>query len=102
MGKFYVHRGNKLIATGVCPDGDEPLQAIDGMEYGLGDPPPNIRPEIVIPVPDYRDQRIRGYPTIGDQLDALWKLLGPTAPQGSEAKAVFAQIQAVKAKYPKP
>lgn len=102
MGKFYLHRGNKLIGIGSCPDGMESAQAVDGLEFGLGDPPPNIRPEIVVPVETYDMKRVREYPRIGDQLDALWKLFGPTAPAGSEAKTVFDQIVAVKAKYPKP
>lgn len=42
----------------------------------------------------YKTQRQREYPSIGDQLDALWK--------GGEAAAeMLAQVQAVKAKYPK-
>jgi hypothetical protein len=34
------------------------------------------------------------YPSIGDQLDALWK-------GGAEAEAMLAKVQAVKNKYPK-
>jgi hypothetical protein len=43
----------------------------------------------------YRYQRAAEYPPIGDQLDALWK-------GGDAAAAMLAQVQAVKAKYPKP
>lgn len=43
----------------------------------------------------YKDQRVAEYPPIGDQLDALWK-------GGEAAAAMLAQVQAVKAKYPKP
>lgn len=43
----------------------------------------------------YRLLRAPEYPSIGDQLDALWK-------GGEAATAMLAQIQAVKAKYPKP
>ena len=43
----------------------------------------------------YRDQRKVEYPPIGDQLDALWK-------GGDAAAEMLSQIQAVKAKYPKP
>jgi hypothetical protein len=35
------------------------------------------------------------YPSIGDQLDALWK-------GGDAAAEMLAKVQAVKAKYPKP
>lgn len=43
----------------------------------------------------YRRDRAAEYPSIGDQLDALWK-------GGDAATAMLAQVQAVKAKYPKP
>jgi hypothetical protein len=43
----------------------------------------------------YQYQRAAEYPPIGDQLDALWK-------GGDAAAAMLAQVQAVKAKYPKP
>ncbi len=42
----------------------------------------------------YIAKRVKEYPPIGDQLDALWK--------GGEAAAeMLAKVQAVKAKYPK-
>lgn len=43
----------------------------------------------------YRAQRAAEYPSIGDQLDALWK-------GGDAAADMLAQVQAVKNKYPKP
>lgn len=43
---------------------------------------------------EYRQKRKFEYPSIGDQLDALWK--------GGEAAAeMLAKVQAVKTKYPK-
>ena len=42
----------------------------------------------------YKKQRLNEYPSIGDQLDALWK-------GGDDAAAMLALVQAVKAKYPK-
>ena len=52
--------------------------------------------EIVKPeIPDYYAKRRAEYPSIGDQLDAFWK--------GGDAEVeMFAKIQAVKDKYPKP
>lgn len=44
---------------------------------------------------EYQRQRAAEYPSIGDQLDALWK-------GGEAAAAMLAQVQAVKTKYPKP
>ena len=44
---------------------------------------------------EYARKRAPEYPSIGDQLDALWK--------GGEAAAeMLAKVQAVKTKYPKP
>lgn len=45
--------------------------------------------------------RAKEYPEIGDQLDALWKAIGPMTTQGSEAGQMFQQIQAIKARYTK-
>ena len=42
----------------------------------------------------YIAKRAAEYPSIGDQLDALWK-------GGAEAEAMLAKVQAVKNKYPK-
>ena len=42
----------------------------------------------------YKDKRATAYPSIGDQLDALWK--------GGDAQTeMLAKVMAVKAKYPK-
>jgi hypothetical protein len=43
----------------------------------------------------YQRDRAAAYPPIGDQLDALWK-------GGDAAAEMLAQVQAVKAAYPKP
>jgi hypothetical protein len=52
--------------------------------------------EIVRPdIPDYYAKRRAEYPSLGDQLDALWK-------GGDAATEMAAKIAAVKAKYPKP
>ena len=45
--------------------------------------------------------RMRAYPPIGDQLDALWKALGPMI-EHPEAEAMLARILAVKNANPKP
>ena len=42
----------------------------------------------------YKNARAKEYPTIGDQLDALWK-------GGDAAAEMLAKVQAVKTKYPK-
>jgi len=43
----------------------------------------------------YKYNRVKEYPSIGDQLDALWK-------GGEAATEMLAKVQAVKTKYPKP
>jgi hypothetical protein len=43
----------------------------------------------------YARKRQQEYPSMGDQLDALWK-------GGAAADAMLEKIQAVKTKYPKP
>ena len=43
----------------------------------------------------YIAKRVAEYPSIGDQLDALWK-------GGDAAAEMLAKVQAVKTKYPKP
>lgn len=43
----------------------------------------------------YKAQREAAYPSIGDQLDALWK-------GGDAAAEMLARVQAVKTEYPKP
>lgn len=44
---------------------------------------------------DYAAQRRLEYPSLGDQLDALWK-------GGDALEAMRQQVLAVKSKYPKP
>jgi hypothetical protein len=51
--------------------------------------------ELKIQNAQYKENRLVEYPSIGDQLDALWK-------GGAAAEAMLAKIQAVKSKYPKP
>jgi len=43
---------------------------------------------------EYQRKRAAEYPSIGDQLDALWK-------GGDAAEEMLAKVQAVKLKYPK-
>jgi hypothetical protein len=59
---------------------------------------PITKEQVVKPsIPDYYALRRDEYPSLGDQLDAVWK--------GSDSQAfsdMQAKIAAVKAKYPKP
>lgn len=54
----------------------------------------------------YKEKREKDYPPIGDQLDAIWKMisdhLSGTIENTDEVEAMFEKIQDVKQKYPKP
>jgi len=102
MGKFYVHKDGIVRWTGVCPDGMEDIQGLPGYEVGLGDPPANLTIDSSVPPESYEVKRKREYPSVGDQLDALWRLLGPPAQPNSPAADIYRQIQAVKQRNPKP
>lgn len=56
--------------------------------------------------PDPRPLRAAAYPSKGDQLDALWKIVDAlldllSEPAPADAMAVRAQVKAVKARYVK-
>ena len=75
-------------ATYVLSDEDMPVTHAFQVAGALVNVPPAPRQL------DYREKRLLAYPPIVDQLDAIWK-------GGAEAEAMRAQVQAVKAKYPK-
>jgi hypothetical protein len=50
----------------------------------------------------YYEERKGSYPDIGEQLDALWKELGPTLHPGSPSWGIFQKIKEVKQNFPKP
>ena len=54
----------------------------------------------------YRRDREREYPSVGDQLDVIWKEMSKKAAGGesysNEAVDMLTNIMAVKTKYPKP
>jgi len=79
----------KLNPTVVSIGGDIAYDA-DGNQvaYNLSDV------EALVAANAYKEQRAAEYPSIGDQLDALWK-------GGDAAEEMLAKVQAVKLKYPK-
>jgi hypothetical protein len=73
-------------------------RTIDDPMTGQSVEVPIAKEEIVKPsIPDYYALRREEYPTLGDQLDAVWKGLDSQAFSDMQAK-----IASVKAKYPKP
>lgn len=49
---------------------------------------------------EYQRQRAAEYPSIGDQLDAIWEFLDSLQLKG-EAEEIFKEIKAIKEKYDK-
>ena len=77
---------------------DPKTKTIDDPMTGQSVEVPIAKEEIVKPsVPDYYALRRGEYPSLGDQLDAMWKGLNSQPFLDMQAK-----IAAVKAKYPKP
>lgn len=58
------------------------------------------RPDTKLPV-SVDAARSMAYPTVGDQLGAIWKAIAPLI-EHPEAEAILAKIQAVKDANPKP
>lgn len=53
---------------------------------------------------DYRRQRVRAYPLLTEQLDAIWKILAHLDATGVDlgpARAMVATIMDVKRRFPK-
>lgn len=52
---------------------------------------------------DYRQKRRDRYPTIGDQLDAIWKVLAENPDAlPADTRAMLEKVQSVKTEVPKP
>ena len=80
---------------------DSPTDGLIAIDHPYFLATPNIRLKLVDgkiieePIYNWAVERVKSYPSIGDQLDALWK--------GGDALAEMqARIMAVKEKYPKP
>jgi len=52
-----------------------------------------------IPEKDYKQKRAEEYPTMGDQLDEIWKILDGI---DGVASTLLDKVKAVKTKHPKP
>lgn len=75
-------------------NGPVPFTAAEEAEWNAMDSA-HITEQAAFALTEYQRQRAAAYPPIGDQLDALWK-------GGDAAAEMLAQVQAVKAQYPKP
>ena len=90
--------GNNMPSDVVEITKEQHTYLLDGQSEGKeisGDDDGNpILVDVVVPDPTYKEKRQDEYPSIGDQLDALFKA-------GVFPSDMAAQIQAIKDKYPK-
>lgn len=93
-------RDGKIMQRGQCATQDE-IPVLDGLMIRIiteDDPcQPAAAPE------SYRMSRAMDYPSVGDQVDVMWKLLEQVGVVAMmpEAKEMLARVRAVKDKYPK-
>ena len=94
------------IATGPKPDDDWVEYPADAPDLGLHKVK-RVGNQYVIEAIDfdavieYDLKRLKQYPPIGDQLDALWKALDPLITH-PEARAILDVIKQIKTNIPKP
>jgi hypothetical protein len=111
MMYVVVDKQQNVLSWGTSPTG---LPAVDGdrLVYEVKELPttPLHRWKFVkgafvdqgpIKKSTYVEQRAAAYPSIGEQLDVLWKTLGSTLKGKPEAEDMLARIESVKARYPK-
>ena len=91
MSKLYIYYNadGKEISRTVTDDGGLKDPRFTEVSQAFFDSVP-----VPEPVLTYRNRRARMYPSVGDQLDALWT-------GGTDAEEMRQKILAVKAKYPK-
>lgn len=85
---------------GVCPSKAE-IPSLPGCRSEIIDGNDARRPKAA-PDPTYKDLRRMEYPSIGDQLDAIWKAMDAIGtPLSGDAAALLDRIKAVKQAHPK-
>lgn len=99
---YYVVDANQaVIRVGRCIDSAAALQAMNNTEtVHFGIPP--IVEELHGPITSYTLPRSKAYPTVGEQLGAIWEVLAanPTLLTAA-ATDMLKIIQDVKSTYPK-
>lgn len=95
---FEVHDGLYWVD---CPDDTGSYYIYDPVNLTFEDPHAHTKDEFGNPVEPFTMQRIRAYPSIGDQLDMLYKELKTTGTISKDG-AWFSAIAATKTLVPKP
>jgi hypothetical protein len=98
---IVLNTNGKIKQRGSCPSEEElPVITDHTVEIVPEDDP--RKPEKA-KQDSYQDFRRMEYPTIGNQLDAIWKALEAFGmlDKNPEVKAIYEQVKAVKSKHPK-
>jgi len=96
---ILVDNTGRVCRRGIAANKLE-IPVVAGLSSIIVDESDKRRPETAIVV-DVGHARRMQYPSVGDQLDALWKALGPLI-EHPEAEAMLARILAIKEANPKP
>lgn len=88
-----------VVQRGTCRSQRE-IPLVDGLTAQVVDASDPRRPATHKQQTAMEYRRMQ-YPSVGDQLDALWKAIAPLI-EHPEAEAILAKIQAVKDANPKP
>lgn len=114
----YCPRTGAIIRTGSCQDHMVDRQARQGEGVLERDTNPQTdaiclktlntipKPPVAVKPVSYQLQRFQGYPSPGDQLDVIWRLVmfwqeSHSLPLTHEAEDMINRIQAVKREFPK-
>lgn len=89
----------KITQRGTCADEDE-IPRNQGTSFEVVEAADPRRPT-QHPEPGYKDYRMMDYPSVGDQLDALWKIVEAAGLLSRDKSGIFDRVQAVKKNYPK-
>lgn len=100
MIHYLLIDGNGDVRVRGCCSYEDEVPTMDGCVVEIIEPTDARTPNPEPPY-NYKRQRLAEYPTIGDQLDALWKALGPIL-EHPEAEAMLNKIMEVKSAHPKP
>lgn len=95
------NKEGEIVQRGKCSSKEE-IPQIDGLMVQIITEDDRRQPHCG-PAPTYTNYRAMDYPTIGEQLDVLWKVLASvdSLKDHSDLAPMLQRIQAVKSKHPK-
>lgn len=87
-----------IVQRGCCLT-DEEIPRVAGLTHEIIDPEDSRAPAGVQPT--YRDFRAMDYPGVGNQLDALWKIIEAAGLGSLDPDGMLARVKEVKSTHPK-